>query len=448
MRAYDIIYKKRNGQELNESEINYFIQGYTNGDIPDYQAAALIMSIFFQGMSKIETAILTLAMAKSGETIDLSGIKGKKVDKHSTGGVGDKTTLVVGPMVAALGVPVAKMSGPGLGHTGGTLDKLKSIPGMKMEMTREEFIQSVNQIGIALVGQTGNLVPADKKIYALRDVIAAVDSRPLIASSIMSKKFASGADAIILDVKTGSGALMTSLEDSIELAQTMVAIGEELGRQTVAVISSMEQPLGWAIGNSLEVAEAIETLTGKGPKDLREISLILGAYMLLLAGKTDRLSEAKTLLRETLFNGMALDKLRQMVRNQGGFDAVIDNPALLISAKATYEVCAKESGFIEAINAKEIGVAAMMLGAGREKKEDEIDYQAGILLRKKVGDYTNRGETLAVLFSNDPNKINDLTINKVLSAFRLSALEPPELPVVLAVVTKDGVEYFNSVFPQ
>lgn len=441
MRTYDIIYKKRNGKELNEDEINYFIQGYTYGHIPDYQAAALIMAIFFRGMSKTETANLTLAMAKSGEMIDLGRIKGKKVDKHSTGGVGDKTTLIVGPMVAALGVPVAKMSGPGLGHTGGTLDKLKSIPGMKVEMTREEFIESVNQTGIALAGQTGNLAPADKKIYVLRDVIAAVESMPLIASSIMSKKLAAGADAIVLDVKTGSGALIGSLEEAIELAQTMVAIGEELGRQTVAVITSMEQPLGMAIGNSLEVIEAIETLAGRGPKDLEDICLILGAHMLVLAGKTDRLSEAIDLLRETISSGTALEKFRQMVKNQGGLEAVVDDIALLNNAKELFEVCADEAGFIERIDAKEIGLAAMMLGAGREKKEDVIDYQAGILLRKKIGDYASAREVLAVLFSNHPKKINELTVNKVLSAFKFCDSEPPKLSLVKAVVTKEGIQH-------
>ncbi|MEE8673574.1 MAG: pyrimidine-nucleoside phosphorylase [Heyndrickxia faecalis] len=400
MRMIDIIEKKRNGKELATEEINFFVKGYTEGTIPDYQASALAMAIYFQDMSDREIADLTMAMIHSGETLDLSAIHGIKVDKHSTGGVGDTTTLVLAPLVAALGVPVAKMSGRGLGHTGGTIDKLESIQGFHVEITTDQFIDLVNREKVAVIGQTADLAPADKKLYALRDVTATVDSIPLIASSIMSKKIAAGADAIVLDVTTGAGAFMKKEEDAIRLAETMVRIGNHVGRKTMAVISDMSQPLGYAIGNALEVKEAIDTLKGEGPDDLTELVLALGSQMVVLAGKATTLEEARKMLKEAIANGAGLEKFKKFVANQGGDPSVIDHPEKLPQAKYAIDLPAKTSGYVSKMVADQIGVAAMMLGAGRATKEDKIDFAVGIVLRKKVGDRVEAGEPLATIYAN------------------------------------------------
>lgn len=400
MRMIDIIEKKRNGKELATEEINFFVKGYTEGTIPDYQASALAMSIYFQDMSDREIADLTMAMVHSGETLDLSAIHGIKVDKHSTGGVGDTTTLVLAPLVAALGVPVAKMSGRGLGHTGGTIDKLESIQGFHVEITTDQFIDLVNREKVAIIGQTADLAPADKKLYALRDVTATVDSIPLIASSIMSKKIAAGADAIVLDVTTGAGAFMKNEEDAIRLAETMVRIGNHVGRKTMAVISDMSQPLGYAIGNALEVKEAIDTLKGEGPDDLTELVLALGSQMVVLAGKATTLEEARNMLKEAIASGAGLAKFKKFVANQGGDPSVIDHPEKLPQAKYAIDLPAKTSGYVSKMVADQIGVAAMMLGAGRATKEDKIDFAVGIVLRKKVGDRVEAGEPLATIYAN------------------------------------------------
>lgn len=404
MRMYDIILKKRNGMELNREEINFFVRGYAAGDIPDYQAAALVMAVFFRGLTAAETAELTLAMVNSGEQVDLTAIPGIKVDKHSTGGVGDKTTLILAPLVAAAGVPVAKMSGRGLGHTGGTIDKLESIPGFKVDLSPADFIKQVTGVKAAVVAQTGNLVPADKKLYALRDVTATVDSIPLIASSVMSKKLASGADAILLDVKTGSGAFMRRVEDAFELARTMVSIGTRVGRSTVALVTDMDQPLGRAVGNAIEVKEAIETLQGKGPADLTELCLTLGGHMLALAGTTASPSEGKDLLAQLLNNGQALEKFKAMVKAQGGNPDAADNPSILPQSQHEGAVPALASGVVQAINAESIGRAAMLVGAGREKKDSAIDLSVGIVIHKKIGDKVSAGESLATIFYNDPER--------------------------------------------
>ncbi|WP_121615015.1 pyrimidine-nucleoside phosphorylase [Virgibacillus halodenitrificans] len=400
MRMYDIIEKKRDGEELTSEEINYFIEGYTNGDIPDYQTSALLMAIYFQGMTEEERANLTLAIVESGDQINLSDINGVKVDKHSTGGVGDTTTLILAPLVASVGVPVAKMSGRGLGHTGGTIDKLESVPGFHVEISNDEFINLVNRNKVAVIGQSGNLTPADKKIYGLRDVTATVSSIPLIASSIMSKKIASGADAIVLDVKTGSGAFMKDLKDAQSLAKAMVSIGNKVGRNTMAVISDMSQPLGYAIGNALEVKEAIETLKGKGPEDLTELCLTLGSQMVVLAKQAENLDEARNKLEENLRNGKAFEKFKEFLESQGGDPSVADQPELLPQAKYKIDIPAKEAGTVSEIVANEIGTAAMMLGAGRATKESEIDLGVGIVLHKKIGDSVEKGETLLTVHSN------------------------------------------------
>ncbi|MGY3778438.1 pyrimidine-nucleoside phosphorylase [Isobaculum melis] len=400
MRMVDLISKKRDGQELTTEEIQFFIDGYTDGSIPDYQASALAMAIYFQDMSDRERADLTMAMVNSGETIDLSAINGIKVDKHSTGGVGDTTTLVLAPLVAALDVPVAKMSGRGLGHTGGTIDKLEAVKGFHVEITKEQFINLVNQDRVAVIGQTGNLTPADKKMYALRDVTGTVNSIPLIASSIMSKKIAAGADAIVLDVKTGAGAFMKTEADAENLARAMVRIGNNVGRQTMAVISDMSQPLGHAIGNALEVEEAIETLKGKGPADLTELVLVLGSQMVVLAKKAETLDEARAMLLEVMNNGKALVKFKEFLNNQGGDGSVVDDVTKLPQAKYKIEVPAKEAGFVSNIVADEIGIAAMLLGAGRATKEDEIDLAVGLMLNKKVGDPVAVGDSLVTIYSN------------------------------------------------
>lgn len=403
MRMVDIIEKKRDGQELTTAEINFFIEGYTKGEIPDYQASALAMAIYFQDMNDRERADLTRAMVESGDTIDLSAIDGVKVDKHSTGGVGDTTTLVLAPLVASLGVPVAKMSGRGLGHTGGTIDKLESIAGFHVELTREQFIDLVNRDKVAVIGQSGNLTPADKKLYALRDVTGTVNSIPLIASSIMSKKIAAGADAIVLDVKTGDGAFMKTQEDAEKLAHAMVRIGNHVGRKTIAIISDMSQPLGFAIGNALEVKEAIETLQGKGPKDLTELVLTLGSQMVILAGKAKTSEEAKEMLLDAIHSGKALAKFKEFLANQGGDASIVDDLTKLPQAKYKIELPAKQSGYISRMVADEIGVASMILGAGRATKEDVIDLAVGLVLHKKVGDKVEEGESILTIYSNHEN---------------------------------------------
>lgn len=439
MRMYDIILKKRNGGELTKEEIDYFVSNYTKGNIPDYQASALLMAIYFKKMNKRETADLTLSMVNSGERMDLSLIKGIKVDKHSTGGVGDKTSLVLGPMVASCGVPVAKMSGRGLGHTGGTIDKLESIKGFSVEMTMEQFINNVNKVGLAIGGQTGNLTPADKKLYALRDVTATVDNISLIASSIMCKKIASGSDAIVLDVKVGNGAFMKTKDEAFELAREMVDIGTNLGRKTVAVISDMDQPLGMAVGNSLEVREAVNTLRGKGPEDLLELCLTLGSYMLLLSGKvTDRL-EARKMLMDSIESGRAVNKFKEFVKAQGGDTSVVDNLDLLPSAKYTRYFKAEKTGYLERILAQEVGLSSLSLGAGRETKESKVDLSVGLVLTKKVGASVEAGETLVTVYGNDESKI-DACMVKLENAFKISDEPVNSRQLIYGIVTKNGIE--------
>ena len=436
MRIYNIIEKKRDGQELSREEINFFINEYTAGQIPDYQASALLMAIFLNGMNERETADLTYAMADSGDRIDLSAINGIKVDKHSTGGGGDKTTLILAPIVAACGIPVAKMSGRGLGHTGGTIDKLEAIPGFSTSITREKFIENVNEIGLSIAGQTGNLAPADKKIYALRDVTATVNNISLIASSIMSKKLASGADKIVLDVKTGSGAFMKTLEDSIELARAMVKIGKNTGRETVAVVTDMDIPLGQCIGNSLEVIEAIETLKNHGPQDLREVSFELAARMLELSGFGNK-QRCVEKVDEVVSNGDALKKLARMIEKQGGDSRVIEDYSLFPQAKYKYQYISKRSGYIELMKTDLIGTASLVLGAGRETKDSNIDYSAGIILNKKTGDGIKPGELLATLYTNREDKIPE-ACELLESAILCSSSRPVVNPLILAYIDADG----------
>ena len=385
MRMYDLILKKKQGGELSTDEIRYMIEGFTEGSIPDYQMSAMTMAICFRGMTPRETVDLTLAMRDSGDVLDLSGIKGVKVDKHSTGGVGDKTSLALTPIIAALGVPVAKMSGRGLGHTGGTIDKLECFDGFTTALSEEQFAGNVNTIGIAIAGQTANLAPADKKLYALRDVTATVDQMSLIASSIMSKKLASGSDAIVLDVKTGNGAFMKKLEDSRALAKEMVSIGTMAGKKTVAVITDMDQPLGRAVGNSLEVREAIDTLRGEGPADFKEVVFALGSQMLMLAGRAADEKEARALMEGVIEDGSALDKFAQFVRAQGGDAAPVYDTSLLPVAGKTLEVTAKESGYVHRILAEDIGIACMTLGGGRETRRVRLIYPLVLFWRKRTG---------------------------------------------------------------
>ncbi|KEQ26162.1 pyrimidine-nucleoside phosphorylase [Paenibacillus tyrfis] len=440
MRTVDIIHSKRDGKELSSEEIAFLVEGYTKGEIPDYQMSAWAMAVYFNGMSARETADLTLAMAHSGDQVDLSSIPGIKVDKHSTGGVGDTTTLIVGPLVAAAGIPVAKMSGRGLGHTGGTIDKLEAIPGFAVERTTEQFLAQVREIGLAVVGQTGNLTPADKKLYGLRDVTATVESIPLIASSIMSKKIASGADAIVLDVKTGRGAFMKSLDDSIKLAQAMVDIGTEVGRETVAVITNMDEPLGPSIGNSLEVLEAIDTLGGRGPAELTEICLELAAHMVRLGGKADGEAEAKELVTRLLDNGEALAKLKQFIAAQEGDSRVAEDPARLPQAARRVDVPAPEEGYVAAIDAEALGITAMLLGAGRATKEDKIDLAVGIKLFKRVGDPVKKGEPLAELYINREDSAETAEMmERTAAAFTIASAPAEKLKLIYAVITKDGI---------
>ena len=429
MRMYDLILKKKQGGELSTDEIRYMIEGFTEGSIPDYQMSAMTMAICFRGMTPRETVDLTLAMRDSGDVLDLSGIKGIKVDKHSTGGVGDKTSLALTPIIAALGVPVAKMSGRGLGHTGGTIDKLECFDGFTTALSEEQFAGNVNTIGIAIAGQTANLAPADKKLYALRDVTATVDQMSLIASSIMSKKLASGSDAIVLDVKTGNGAFMKKLEDSRALAKEMVSIGMMAGKKTVAVITDMDQPLGRAVGNSLEVREAIDTLRGEGPADFKEVVFALGSQMLMLAGRAADEKEARALMEGVIEDGSALDKFAQFVRAQGGDAAPVYDTSLLPVAGKTLAVTAKESGYVHRILAEDIGIACMTLGGGRETKESAIDLSVGIILEKKNGNAVSAGEVLATIYGNDDAKMQ-AAYEKIAHAYEIAKEPAAFVPVV------------------
>lgn len=405
-----MIMKKRNGGELTKEEIEFFVSGYTEASIPDYQVSALMMAIYFQKMTEAETYYLTMAMASSGDLLDLSAINGIKVDKHSTGGVGDKTSLALTPMVAACGIPVAKMSGRGLGHTGGTIDKLESFSGFTTGITTEQFIRNVNRIGIAIMGQTADLAPADKKLYALRDVTATVDNMSLIASSIMSKKLAAGSDAIVLDVKTGSGAFMKSLEDAKALAEEMVKIGNNAGRKTIAVISDMDQPLGYAVGNALEVQEAIDTLRGRGPKDFVELCMTLGSQMLIAGGKAKSINEARNMLASVIEDGSALDKLAMFVEAQGGSREDVYHCENLPKASLELDIKACKAGFIHKIICDEVGICSLILGGGRETKDSEIDLSVGILLRKKVGDYVEKGDIIATIYANDKYRAEEAAV--------------------------------------
>lgn len=432
MRMYEIIQKKRDGNPLSEAEIKWFLEGYVSGGIPDYQAAALCMAIYFQGMNLEETAALTFAVRDSGERLDFSEIKGLRVDKHSTGGVGDKTSLVVAPIVASLGVKVAKMSGRGLGHTGGTIDKLEAIPGFKTDLSIDEFKRIVNETGIAIVGQNATLAPADKLLYALRDVTATVDSLPLIVSSIMGKKLAADDDCIVLDVKTGSGSFMKTTEKSRELAQWMVEIGKRAGKRMRALITDMDRPLGFAIGNSLEVVEAIETLKGQGPEDLTELCIALSAHILNLAEKGEY-AECEGMAKEAIANGSALQTLVDMVEAQGGNGEWIRHPENFPKAKFSHTVRAKESGYIVRVDTESYGAASLILGAGRNTKEDVIDAAAGIYLCAKTGDYVNAGDPIATLYSEKESNFKAAEA-RLLQATRIGANAPEIMPLILDVV--------------
>ena len=412
VRMVDLIEKKQEKEELTAEEVRWMIDGFTSGEVPDYQMSAMLMAVFYNGMTKEELSEMTMAMVESGDQIDLSAIEGIKVDKHSTGGVGDTTTLVLAPLVASVGVPVAKMSGRGLGHTGGTIDKLESIEGFHVEITEDEFMDYVNKNKLAVIGQTGNLTPADKKIYALRDVTSTVGSIPLIASSIMSKKIASGAEAIVLDVKVGTGAFMKSIAEAEDLARTMVDIGNNVGRNTMAVISDMSQPLGVAIGNALEVKEAIDTLRGEGPEDLTELSLVLGSQMAYLGGVGESLEDARKMLEENIKNGKALEKFKVFIEAQGGNPAVVDNPDMLPQAKYQIEVKAEQPGYIAEIDAEELGIAGMLLGAGRATKDSLLDLAAGLMLYKKIGDKVSVGDTIVTIHSNSEDVESSIKLIK------------------------------------
>ena len=432
MRMYDIIHKKRNGGELSGDEIRFFVEGYTNGSVPDYQAAAFCMAVYFQGMTEKETSELTLAMAESGDQIDLSGIDGFTVDKHSTGGVGDKTSLIVAPIVASCGGKVAKMSGRGLGHTGGTVDKLEAIPNFRTELTPDEFIKQVNNIGLCIVGQTGELAPADKKLYALRDVTATVESIPLIASSIMSKKLAAGSKGIVLDVKTGSGAFMKTFEESENLAKEMVSIGKSAGRSVTAVITNMDIPLGNSVGNSLEVIEAIKTLKGEGESDLTDVCLTLAAQMLcMVTGEDEKACYA--MAKDAIDDGSALNKLCEMISAQGGNAGVVDDFSLFKQPKHTVEISSEREGYIEHTDAEKIGLASVILGAGREIKGDPIDSSAGIVLKKKTGDRVEKGDTLAIFYTDDESKIEEAK-REFFEAFTFDNKKPPAQKLIYRII--------------
>lgn len=440
MRMYDLIMKKRNGEALTKEEIQYMITEYVDGKIPDYQMSAFLMAVYFKGMNEEETLAMTQAVAHSGDMVDLSGIEGMKVDKHSTGGVGDKTTLVIAPIVASCGVKVAKMSGRGLGHTGGTVDKMEAIPGMRTSLDREEFFDVVNKTGLSVIGQSGNLAPADKKLYALRDVTATVDSIPLIAVSIMSKKLAAGNDGILLDVKTGSGAFMKTVEDSIALAKEMVSIGENAGKKMAALITNMDIPLGHNIGNSLEVIEAVETLKGKGPADLTEVCLQLASNMLYLAGKGTE-EECRALSENAIRSGAALERLVAMVEAQGGDSEVILNTDKFAKAPYVYEVKAEKDGYITHIDAEGCGIASAMLGAGRETKESEIDYTAGIILHKKTREKVEKGDVLAALYTSK-EELFEAAAEKYKKSIFIEEEAPKKEPLVYARVTPKGIEKY------
>jgi len=441
LRFYDLIIKKRDGQELSQEEINFMIEEYCEDRVPDYQMSAMLMAIYFKGMSNSEIKHLTMAMVNSGKIIDLSSIPGIKVDKHSTGGVGDTTTLALAPMVAAAGVPVAKMSGRGLGHTGGTIDKLESIEGFKTELSLNKFIETVKKVGVSIISPTSDLAPADKKLYALRDVTATVDSIPLIVSSIMSKKIAAGADAIVLDVTTGSGAFISRYEDALKLGEIMVDIGSELGKETVAIITNMDEPLGFAIGNSLEVREAVEVLKNKGPEDLRKLCIVLGSYMLKLGGMVNSIEGGKRKLTKILEEGRAFTKFKEMVVAQGGNFQVIENPELLPVAKYCFKIKADKSGYVQRANSRLIGESAMLLGAGRENKESKIDLSVGIVLKKKMGNKVNINEDLAEIYYNDAEKLEDAK-KKLLSSFTIGDKKPRKLPLILAAINQEGIKEF------
>lgn len=433
MRPYDIIHKTRDGIGLSREEISFLIDGYVREDIEDYQMAAWAMAVYFRGMKTREIAWLTEAMVNSGTRVDLSGIEGIKVDKHSTGGVGDTTTMVLAPLVAAAGVPVAKMSGRGLGHTGGTLDKLESFPGFQVNLSMEEFVATVNKAKVSVIGQTAEIVPADGKLYALRDVTATVDSIPLIASSIMSKKIASGADALVLDVKVGSGAFMGNPEDARQLAKTMVDIGENLGLRTVAVLSAMDRPLGRAVGNALEVKEAIAVLRGEGPEDLRELCLELGSRMLVLGGGAKNLAEGRQRLEQVLASGAALDKLRELVANQGGDAGLVDQPQLLPTAQIQQEVAAPRTGWITEMDTAGIGNAAQILGAGRSKKGESIDLAVGLEILAKTGDHVEAGQPLAILHANS-QAAADAAAKSLLGCYSFGEEKKEPLPLILGEI--------------
>lgn len=434
MRMYDLIMKKRNGGVLSDEEIAFMVKGYTNGEIPDYQMSAMMMAIYFQGMDEAETLSLTMAMAKSGDMLDLSGINGVKVDKHSTGGVGDKTSLVLTPMVAALGVPVAKMSGRGLGHTGGTIDKLESFTGFSTAISEEQFKENVNRIGIAIMGQTADLAPADKKLYALRDVTATVDNMSLIASSIMSKKLASGADAIVLDVKTGSGAFMKTQEEALGLANAMVKIGTGAGKNTVAVVSDMDQPLGFAVGNALEVKEAIATLKGEGPKDLEGLCMMLGSYMVVAAGKANDILTASQMLQKCIEDGSALKKFAEFIEAQGGDKELVYHTDGLPKASIIEEIASPADGYVQRIVCDEIGICSLILGGGRETKESAIDLSVGLVLHKKIGDYVKKGESLATIHANDREKLNAAK-ERFLNAYTINDAPVAKKLLIKGIVT-------------
>lgn len=440
MRIYDIIKNKRDGKVLSDEEIKFFIEGYTKGEIKDYQASALLMAIYLQGMNSKETAALTEYVAKSGEEVDLSGIKGIKVDKHSTGGVGDKTTFVVAPIVAACGVPVAKMSGRGLGYTGGTVDKMESIPNMRTSFTQEEFFKIVKDIGISLIGQSGNLAPADKKLYALRDVTATVENMSLIAASIMSKKIAAGSDAIVLDIKTGSGAFMKNIDDAIKLAKEMVSIGHHVGREVIGIITDMNIPLGFTIGNSIEVIEAINTLKGQGPKDLTEVSKVLATNMLYLAEK-GTMEECAKMTDEAISSGRAFEKLVQMVKAQGGDVDVIRDTNKFEKAKITWKVKATKSGYISHMDTEDCGSASVILGAGRETVDSDIDFSAGIILKAKVGDYVEEGQVIAEFLTSSEDKLKAAE-NKFINSISWSEDKPLLKPLIYAKVSIEGIEIY------
>lgn len=440
MRMYDIIMKKRNGGELSKEEIHFFIEGYTRGEIPDYQVSALMMAIYFQKMTEKETYELTMAMAHSGEMLDLSGIHGCKVDKHSTGGVGDKTSLALTPMVAACGIPVAKMSGRGLGHTGGTIDKLESFPGFSTSLTTKQFIENVNRIGIAIMGQTADLAPADKKLYALRDVTATVGCIPLIASSIMSKKLAAGSDAILLDVTMGSGAFMKNLDEAVELARLMVSIGTAHGRKVAALITDMDTPLGHNIGNSLEVAESMAVLQGKGPADLTEVCLQLASNMLYLAGKGE-MAACCAMAEQVIADGSAFEICCKMFAAQGGDTSVLRDATLFRKAKYAHDICAPADGYIVQNDVERIGNASVLLGAGRIKKEDSIDFAAGIIMHKKLGDAVKAGEPICTLYADD-DTLFAAAEEMYVGGLTIGAEKPEVPPLIYARVTSEGVERF------